>query len=559
MTRNAIIVVGMHRSGTSALAGALRFAGLQHSPDLMPAAADNPDGFFEPLPVVRMNERMLNLAGAAWNKVPFWMHWANFARADFGRWCAETFAETAEKVWHDTFQALEGDVVCKDPRLALTLPVWLKAAEANGFAPKVLLVHRPSIAIMASLARRNRMEFEGAADLVADYWEAMLHHAPADARVVGYDAFREDPAATLETLGLPVAAPEQREELRRYVRKDDSRAPTGAIPPAFMPDFLRECDRLLPAAHGATLPPEPVALAKRFGQLRRAQKLYRGDSYLLPEPRPTPGFNVAQRRGRKVVLHCHIFKNAGSSVDVLLRSNFGKRWKETEFPARAGFSNADLTNTFVRTFNGLDAVSTHTGDCWLGHNDAAVTVLPIVFLRHPILRIRSAYSFERKQVADTLGAKLAKENSFSDYVRARLDRSNDYAFRDFQARRIASFHARVCTDLRSAAFTALDSLPFVGLVEDFDASCRRMEDYLKPHFPKFSAFTTRANVTDASDRSVADKLQQVMGEMDEDVAARLLADNTVDLAIYEAVTQRVAGNEGGDVAIEETVAGPATE
>ena len=238
------------------------------------------------------------------------------------------------------------------------------------------------------------------------------------------------------------------------------------------------------------------------------------------------------------MLHCHIFKNAGSSVDLMLKANFGSDWMTAEFPVRSGLSNSDLTNTFIRSNEGCAAVSTHTGDWWLDHSDDELAVLPIVFLRHPLLRIRSAYSFERTQRAETVGALLAKAHDFPGYVRARLERGGDYAFRDFQARRLAAYQSRMVPDLRSTAFRALERAPFIGLVEDFDASARRMQDFLAPHFEGFRGHKARVNITDYSETTSEQKLDRIREELGEALHSVLLDANAIDLEIYEAALLR---------------------
>ncbi|ORE97476.1 hypothetical protein ATO4_09157 [Aurantimonas sp. 22II-16-19i] len=535
MTRRAFFVIGMHRSGTSVVAGALRF-GRSQPGEASPLARDAADGVFDPAAaVMRLNDRLLQLAGGRWDKIPLWLQWEDFSRVDFAAWCAGFIGDAAGRVWDEAFAGSEDDVVCHDPRLALTLPMWSQLASSRGYAPQVLLVHRKPVAVMASLSRHHGLSFARAADLLADYWAEMLCRAPADARVIGWERFCADPVATLEGLGLAAGTPET---LRKLVRPSAQTASLGVVPPPFMPEFLRECDALLSSAHGAAVPQEAISLAGRCLKERGDQKQLTGRTYLLAQARSVPTFNVITRRQRTVVLHCHIFKNAGSSVDELLKRNFGKRWTEVEFPGRGGFSNADLTHSFIRTFDQYDAVSTHTGDWWLGHDDAALSVRPIVFLRHPILRIRSAYAFERRQDADTLGARLAKQHDFSGYVKARLDIPGDLAFRNYQARRFAAFEDRTYTDVRSAAFRALERLPFVGLVEDFAGASQRMETYLKQDFPSFEAFEIRANATDASHASVADKLERALAELGAEVRERVLAENAVDLALYEAAGQK---------------------
>ena len=63
----ALLVLGMHRSGTSVAAGALRLAGVDLGTDLMAPAPDNPKGFWEHSGVVAIHEQLLAALGRAWN------------------------------------------------------------------------------------------------------------------------------------------------------------------------------------------------------------------------------------------------------------------------------------------------------------------------------------------------------------------------------------------------------------------------------------------------------------------------------------------------------------
>ena len=53
----ALIISGMHRSGTSLIAGMLAQAGVDLGDRLVPAARDNPLGFFEDADFVAFHER----------------------------------------------------------------------------------------------------------------------------------------------------------------------------------------------------------------------------------------------------------------------------------------------------------------------------------------------------------------------------------------------------------------------------------------------------------------------------------------------------------------------
>src|SRR6202035_743232 len=65
----AIIVLGMHRSGTSALTGMLHHLGVALGERLMPATADNPRGYLEHIDIVAAHERILSALGWSWDDI----------------------------------------------------------------------------------------------------------------------------------------------------------------------------------------------------------------------------------------------------------------------------------------------------------------------------------------------------------------------------------------------------------------------------------------------------------------------------------------------------------
>ena len=64
--KRAVLVLGMHRSGTSAVAGAVHLLGAEPPKHLIPAAADNPSGFFEATTVLGVNDWILKAGGSTW-------------------------------------------------------------------------------------------------------------------------------------------------------------------------------------------------------------------------------------------------------------------------------------------------------------------------------------------------------------------------------------------------------------------------------------------------------------------------------------------------------------
>src|SRR5579872_5565568 len=104
-----ILVLGMHRSGTSSVAGALTKlgGGTPHTP--MPPNDSNVRGFFESTPIVNFNDELLASAGSSWDD------WRGFNSAWFHSIEAETFRRRAADLFRSEFDGSSLPVF-KDPR-----------------------------------------------------------------------------------------------------------------------------------------------------------------------------------------------------------------------------------------------------------------------------------------------------------------------------------------------------------------------------------------------------------------------------------------------------------
>jgi len=145
--RQAILVLGMHRSGTSALAGALVLAGGVPPLNCMPATDDNPRGYWESLRIAQFNNALLETAGVRW-KDP-----ANIGGDWFAAPKREEDAARAAELVHAEFGGT-GTIVCKDPRICRLLPVWKRAFELMDVECRPVFVLRNPMDATSSLCRR---------------------------------------------------------------------------------------------------------------------------------------------------------------------------------------------------------------------------------------------------------------------------------------------------------------------------------------------------------------------------------------------------------------------
>jgi hypothetical protein len=236
---------------------------------------------------------------------------------------------------------------------------------------------------------------------------------------------------------------------------------------------------------------------------------------------------------RFVILHYHLFKNAGTSVDRLLEANFGERWVSREFEPRSPAQHLREVEHWLQVHPQAVAFSSHTIEL-PPPEVPGVRLLPIVLLRHPIDRIASVYAFERRQGGQGFGAVLARNTSLAGYIEVRLSLVHDRQCRDFHVGRLGRMFRASEGHEVERAMRALHSLPFIGLVEQFDASMERLAALVQPHQPEFHASGIVANSSRDHARPLAERLLQIRDEIGAERYAALLAANARDLALYEA-------------------------
>lgn len=189
---------------------------------------------------------------------------------------------------------------------------------------------------------------------------------------------------------------------------------------------------------------------------------------------------------RSIVLHYHLFKNAGTSLDAILRKNFGEAWVTQEFSAMPSGNSALVADWIVHNPRAI-AFSSHTMAGPLPEVEG-VRVIPAILLRDPLARIRSAYQFESLQQANTLGAQLAQTHDFAGYVRARLSVPGDRQCRDFHTAILARMTPGSDDELTraKASVIRLREVGVVGLVARFEDTMERLAERLRLAFVRMA-------------------------------------------------------------------------
>lgn len=146
--RTAILVLGMHRSGTSALARLLGYLGAALPVDAIEAHVDNARGYWESAAIVRADDQLLRVARSSWfDPRPL----------DLSRLDASALRSRRDRIWEAVAAAFGAVrlIAIKDPRQCRFVPTIVETLAEHGVASRAVLMLRAPAAVARSIAARD--------------------------------------------------------------------------------------------------------------------------------------------------------------------------------------------------------------------------------------------------------------------------------------------------------------------------------------------------------------------------------------------------------------------
>ncbi len=266
--------------------------------------------------------------------------------------------------------------------------------------------------------------------------------------------------------------------------------------------------------------------------------------------------STTSRRTRPLLVHYHIFKNAGTSFEWTLKQALGRRFCTYDLTApNQILASVDIIR-YVKRRPETEALSSHQAS-FPAPIIRGREVVTSILIRDPIARIRSIYAFERQQEVSTPGALKAKELDFKGYVEWRLSTAPamlcNYQVH-FCSRTKGSQHkGRLDEAHLRKAIANLDRVDIVGTVERYGEWLTLAQLILCKAFPNILLSATRQNVTGtAGETTEAAILDDLVNELGQTLAEHLLEGNKLDMCLHQVadalLTRKLAEN-GGAVAL----------
>jgi hypothetical protein len=237
---------------------------------------------------------------------------------------------------------------------------------------------------------------------------------------------------------------------------------------------------------------------------------------------------------RFVLLHYHILKNAGTTVENILDRSFGHSYCAIDKDERdAHFPNASLLSLVSRNLQ-LKAISSHQ----IRYPVPTVPGLiffDLCFLRDPIDRIRSMYDYfrEKPAVGDPV-SEYANGLPLGEFV-ARLIGEMPWYVNDVQVNLLSNGIVNDCPrkeDLDRASARMM-RMSFPGVVDCFTESLVAGQYFLRPIFPELDCAESAVNVSTGFGSALTERVARVAEACGKRVFDELLRLNVLDFELLD--------------------------
>ncbi|MBL0318022.1 MAG: hypothetical protein IPP74_01765 [Alphaproteobacteria bacterium] len=179
-----LIVLGMHRSGTSALSGICHMLGVHMGEAFLEPTKDNPKGYFEDIACVDIQERILKFFNMSWDSyslLPSGWHQLRSMTPFREELKALISTRDSHMIWG-----------IKDPRLCRLLPLWLDIFSELGFSPHFLIPIRNPHEVSSSLVQRDQLRIHHSLMLwFVHNLEAEFYTRPYPRILINYPSYLE--------------------------------------------------------------------------------------------------------------------------------------------------------------------------------------------------------------------------------------------------------------------------------------------------------------------------------------------------------------------------------
>ncbi len=195
MNKEIVVILGMHRSGTSLLTKGIAEMGYFVN-NSMPISEGNKKGYFEDNEIVNLNDKILDALSIKWRTVDI----------TYINRCKTFLPILEEEFFNEAVDVLkkyyEKNIKCvlKDPRISILMPFWEKVFNYLDIKYKYILSVRNPKEVSKSLVARGNCSYEYGLNLWLYYNVLILKNLEKDIKIVHYENLIQNPKKVLNDL-----------------------------------------------------------------------------------------------------------------------------------------------------------------------------------------------------------------------------------------------------------------------------------------------------------------------------------------------------------------------
>lgn len=237
---------------------------------------------------------------------------------------------------------------------------------------------------------------------------------------------------------------------------------------------------------------------------------------------------------KPVIMHFHIFKNAGSTIDWILKKNFSKQALfMDDRKNREAILQWDEIIEFLNKHPEAKSFSSHQIRFPIPENPE-FNFIPMVFIRHPIDRAFSIYSFKRRSKDDSKGTQKATSMTVQEFIKWNLETKGYHVMKNFQVIFLSNKELRSPAEDTDydPAVNWMKSSPILGVVERLDESLVLAEEYLRHYFEDIDLSYVKQNVSSDRKGNLEQRLEESRLQIGEELMTSLNDFNKLDQMLH---------------------------
>jgi len=237
---------------------------------------------------------------------------------------------------------------------------------------------------------------------------------------------------------------------------------------------------------------------------------------------------------KPICLHFHIFKNAGTTIDSILEKNFSKDAVRIDTEKPSEIIPMDIILDYLKKNPEIKSISSHQIRFPIPTN-SVFNFIPMLFIRHPLDRIFSIYSYQKnRKDPRNEAARKARITTPKEFIEWSLGAKKNMVMKNFQVMFLSKNDVSVEVedfDFKLAVNRMKLSI-ILGVVDRLNESLVMAEEVLSHYFPNIDLSYVPKKISKERADNLIERLEEGKTLIGNSLMNELNSKNEFDLKLY---------------------------